>query len=85
MILMFSGAFDKNYHAGSYASGFMLCLRDSSGTTLYRIGFNSSGVMNSTPDASLQRRLDAEADGEGSSCTPITEIVNGTNDIFSLA
>ncbi len=74
---MFSGAFDKNYHAGSYASGFLyVCGTDP--TTLYRIGFNSSGVMSSSLDP---HNVNLETGEDlGSSCTPITEIVNGVND-----
>jgi len=73
---MFSGAFDKNYHSGSYASGF-LYVCGTLPTTLYRIGFNSSGVMNSSTAAGS---VNLESDGTGSSCSPITEILNGAND-----
>lgn len=73
---MFSGAFDKNYHSGSYASGF-LYVCGTFPTTLYRIGFNSSGVMNPSIAAGS---VNLESDGTGSSCSPITEILNGAND-----
>ncbi len=73
---LYSGAFDKNYHSGSYASAF-LYVCGTLPTTLYRIGFNSSGVMNSSASAGS---VDLESDDEGSSCSPITEILNGTND-----
>jgi hypothetical protein len=79
---IYSGAFDANYHSGNYASGFLY----DCGTfpaTLYRIGFNSSGVMNSSADAA---NVNLEADGTGSGCSPITEILNGANDylFFSM-
>lgn len=73
---MFSGAFDKNYHSANYASGF-LYVCGTFPTTLYRIGFNSSAVMNSSVAAGS---VNLESDGLGSSCSPITEILNGAND-----
>jgi hypothetical protein len=76
---IFSGAFDKNYNSGNYASGFLYaCGTNPMG--LYRIGFNSSGVMNSTKGAGS---VNVEISGDsGPFCTPITEILNGTNDFL---
>jgi hypothetical protein len=74
---IFSGAFDKNYYSGNYSSGFLYaCGTNPMG--LYRIGFNASGVMNSTRAAgnlSVQQSSTA-----GPLCAPITEILNGAND-----
>jgi hypothetical protein len=73
---MFSGAFDKNYHSGNYASAF-LYVCGTNPTTLYRIGFNSSAVMNLSKAAGS---VDLQATNQGGSCSPATEILNGTND-----
>lgn len=72
---IYSGGFDKNYHSGNYASGFIYACGTSPTTQLYRIGFNSSGVMNSatqTGSVALSSSIPT--------CSPITEIVNKTND-----
>lgn len=46
--------------------------------TLYRVGFNSSGVMNSSLASGS---VDIEITGDdGPYCSPITGILNGTND-----
>jgi len=78
-----SGAFDKNYYSGGYASGFVYAC-GTNPTTLYRIGFNSSGVMNSSKDTS---NVVLDPFDEGSYCTPMTEILNGTKDylFFGMA
>jgi hypothetical protein len=75
---MFSGAFDKNYNAGNYSTGF-LYVCGTNPTTLFRIGFNSSGVMNSTKAAGS---VDLQATNSGGYCTPATEFLNGTNDFL---
>jgi hypothetical protein len=74
---IFSGAFDQNYNSGNYASGFLYaCGTNPLG--LYRVGFNSSGVMNSALEAGS---VNIELGGDsGPLCTPITEILNGAND-----
>ncbi len=72
----FSGGFDKNYHSGSYASAF-LYVCGTAPTTLYRIGFNSAGVMNSSKSVGS---VDLNATNHGGSCSPATEILNGSND-----
>jgi hypothetical protein len=74
---IFSGAFDQNYNSGNYASGFLYaCGTNPLG--LYRIGFNSSGVMNSfTDEGNLSVQ---QIDTGGPLCSPVTEILNGAND-----
>jgi len=74
---IYSGAFDKNYNSGSYSTGFLYaCGTNPLG--LYRIGFNSAGVMNSTAAAgSVNLELSGDS---GTYCSPITEILNGSND-----
>ncbi len=74
---IFSGAFDKNYYSGSYSSGFLYACGTDPVTTLYRIGFNSSGVMNSAVQSgSVALSVDSPT------CSPLTEILNGTNDFL---
>ncbi len=81
---IFSGAFDSNYKSGNYTNGFLyVCGNDP--LALYRVGFNSSGVMNSTLDTgSVNLELSGDA---GPYCSPMAEILNGTNDylFFGLA
>lgn len=74
---IFSGAFDKNYNSGNHASGFLYAC-GTNPLALYRIGFNSSGVMNSSPAAGS---VNLQQGGtSGPLCAPITEFLNGTND-----
>jgi hypothetical protein len=72
------GAFDKNYHSGAYTSAFVYACGTLQ-TTLFRIGFNSSGVMNSSK-ATGSVNLDPEF--ESPACSPMTEILNGANDFI---
>jgi hypothetical protein len=72
-----SGYFDENY-MNSVSTGFYyVCGKASNASldpTLYRIGFNASGVMNSTPDIATLRL--ARAAGQ---CSPITQFFNTTS------
>jgi len=72
-----SGSFDNNY-LNNVSTGFYYVCGKSTGNTdpsLYRIGFNASGLMNSAPDAASLRLARAAAE-----CSPITEIFNsGSN------
>jgi hypothetical protein len=74
---IFSGAFDKNYYSGNYAGGFLYAC-GTNPMSLYRIGFNSSGVMKSAVETGS---INIEQSGDsGPLCAPITEILNGAND-----
>ena len=70
---MHSGAFDNNYFNNVGAGFYYVCGKSAGNTdpTLYRIGFDSSGLMNSAPDAATLRLARAAAE-----CSPITEIFN---------
>jgi hypothetical protein len=72
---IYSGTFDKNYNSGSYASGFLYVCGTSPLTTFYRIGFTSTGVMNSAAAAGSVSLSSSDP-----TCSPMTEIVNGAND-----
>lgn len=68
-----NGAFDNNY-LNNVSTGFYYVCGKAAGNrnpTLYRIGFNASGVMNSAPDATTLRLARAPAE-----CSPITQIFN---------
>jgi hypothetical protein len=79
-----SGAFDQTYHSGNYSSGFLYACGTGPQTALFRIGFNSTGVMNSATDTSS---VNLDPNTHIPSCTSMTEIVNGANDFlfFSLS
>jgi hypothetical protein len=52
--------------------------------TLYRIGFSSAGVMNATRDTTSYQLVTTGDTGTADSCTPLTEINNGTTDYLFL-
>jgi hypothetical protein len=74
---IFSGAFDSSYNSGNYANGFLYAC-GTNPLALYRIGFNSAGVMNSSVESGNINMQ--ETNTGGTYCTPITEILNGSND-----
>ena len=79
---MKSGAFDNAYlmsAAGSKTGKMYFCARGSSDTdlpALFRIGFNSVGVMSSAADAGSLASL---TDSTGEECSPVTEIYNAAS------
>jgi hypothetical protein len=81
-----SGAFDSAYLSGSFTTGHIfVCgknITNGDHPAIHRIGFNSSGVMNSTSDGNLNL-----VSGSGEECSPVTEILNGATDriFFSVA
>jgi hypothetical protein len=82
-----TGAFDNAYLASSAPNiqGHLYVCGKASGLdnpTLYRIGFNSSGVMNSSTDAGSLALANFAALGTGPECSPVTELLNGSDRIF---
>ncbi len=77
----YGGAFNSNYLAGDYANGF-LYVCGTTPTTLYRIGFDISGVMNPTVDPASFRIQQATPGKPAANCSPMTEIVNGASDFI---
>jgi hypothetical protein len=81
-----SGAFDSAYLSGSFTTGHIfVCgknITNGDHPAIHRIGFASSGVMNSTSDGNLNL-----VGGSGEECSPVTEILNGATDriFFSVA
>jgi hypothetical protein len=81
-----SGAFDSAYLSGSFTTGHIfVCgknITNNDHPAIHRIGFNSSGVMNSTSDGNLN--LTSASNEE---CSPVTELLNGSTDriFFSVA
>jgi hypothetical protein len=90
------GAFDNTYYTSTspYSGYLYVCAPDNAttgstyynGASLYRIGFNSSGVMNtSTSDGPLPMVSASPADGTtADECSPLTEFYNGTTDYLFL-
>ncbi len=77
----YGGAFDSKYRAGNYASSFMYVC-GTKPTTLYRIGFDISGVMNPAVDPASFRIQQATPAKPAANCSPMTEILNGSNDFI---
>jgi hypothetical protein len=78
---MFAGAFDHNFFS-SPATGFLyVCGYPTSAANstpvLYRIGFDSTGKMNSTHDS---HSLAVATTSPATRCSPMTEIFNSTKD-----
>ncbi len=77
----YDGDFDNAYYNGSYSSGYMYFCGggpNSNGVNvpiLYRIGFDSSGKMNSTSDGNSYQLSTYPTNNE---CTPLTEVYNPT-------
>lgn len=83
------GAFDNIYYATGVSSGHLyFCAPDTSGSffnaaTLYQIGFNASGVMNTSTGGSLTMQSPSVANGASvDDCSPLTEFYNGTTDFL---
>ena len=84
-----NGDFDNSYYNGTFSSGHMYFCGNqtaSSRPTLYRVGFNSSGTMNTTNDGNSFELVTATGGGAGTGedCTPLTEVFNGTTDYVFL-
>jgi len=86
---MHSGAFDNTYlnsSPGSIAGFFYLCAREPGHVdhqALFRVGFNSAGVMNASTNAGPLELITSSA--SGGACSPITEINNGATDRIFLS
>jgi len=76
------GAFDNTYYAGPIQNGHLyVCgqpARNNENPMLYQIGFNSSGVMNSTAGSSTLTLADTPSGDTSPVCSPLTEIYNTT-------
>jgi len=78
---MFNGAFDNTYltSAANNVSGFLyFCGKNPTQTNasaLWRVGFNSTGVMNSTPDGGATGFISL-VNGPTQQCSAVTEIFN---------
>ena len=93
-IPVYSGDFDNNYFTGADPStGFLyVCGNQGSGglglpqsDAIYRIGFNSSGTMNSANDGhalAITSVVDTGFGGKPTTCSPGTENDNGTTDLI---
>lgn len=77
---LYSGAFDDAYFSVGPASGHLYTCGKDSGSTdrpaIYRLSFNSSGVLSSTAGTALVSLVNAN----GVACSPVTELLNGATD-----
>lgn len=83
---LYNGTFDNAYF-NSVSSGHMyFCGNAASAATptLYRVGFNSSGTVNSTNDGNSLQLVATGNTGTNYDCTPLTEVYNGTTDYLFL-
>jgi len=91
---VYSGDFDNNYFtAPDPSTGFLYVCGNQGGSfpslpqsaAIYRIGFNSSGTMNSNNDGhvlALTSAVDTGFGGTPTTCSPGTENDNGTTDLI---
>ncbi len=72
------GAFDNAYYSSVSTGHLYACGNQESAATpvLFRIGFNSSGVMNGSPDSGSFALVKSGESGAGVSCTALTEFYN---------
>lgn len=76
---LYRGTFDNAYFTSGPAGGHMYFCGNQAGAatpTLYRIGFNSSGTLNSANDGSSYQLVASGDTGTGFDCTPMTEVYN---------
>jgi hypothetical protein len=75
---LYRGAFDNAYFTAPATGHMYFCGNLTTGATptLYRVGFNTSGTMNSTVDTGSFQLVVTGNTGTGSNCTPLTHIFN---------
>lgn len=91
---VYSGDFDNSYFSNADPStGFLYVCGNQGGSgpsfpqsaAIYRIGFNSSGTMNSANDTNvlaITSSVDTGSGGTPTTCSPGTENDNGTTDLI---
>jgi hypothetical protein len=77
---LYRGAFDNLYFTAPATGHMYFCgnLTTAATPTLYRVGFNTSGTMNSTKDTGSFQLVVTGSTGTGSNCTPLTHIFNSS-------
>jgi hypothetical protein len=75
---LYHGAFDNAYFTAPNTGHMYFCgnLDTAATPTLYRVGFNTSGTMNSARDSGSFQLVATGSSGTGSNCTPLTHIFN---------
>ena len=77
------GAFDNAYYATGPSAGTLYACGTQTGAAtkaaLYSISFAASGIMNTTPAMSGNKNISTAAN-PASTCSPLTEFFDGTND-----
>jgi hypothetical protein len=83
------GAFDNAYFTSVDTGHMYACGNLTSAPTpvLFRVGFNSSGIMNTSADSGSFQLVETGESGTAVSCTPLTEFYNAgtTTDYLFLA
>jgi hypothetical protein len=81
---LYDGAFDSAYFT-SVSTGHMYFCGNAIATatpTLWRVGFNSSGIINSARDSGSFQLVQTGQTGTTNDCTPLTEVLNGSTDFL---
>ena len=75
---LFEGAFDNAYFTNVSTGHMYFCgnLTTAATPTLWRVTFNSSGVMSSTNDGGNFQLVQNSSTGTNFDCTPLTEVFN---------
>lgn len=77
------GQFDNNYYNNGPSGGSLYACGTQAGAatkpSLYRLNFNSSGILNTTPAMSNDIHLNSSTNPAGT-CSPLLELFDGTND-----
>jgi hypothetical protein len=82
---LYNGAFDNAYFTSVGTGHMYFCgnLTTAATPTLWRVTFNSSGVMQARDTGSFQLVQTGQT-GTANDCTPLTEVFNGTTDRLFL-
>ena len=79
---LYNGMFDNAYFTSVGTGHMYFCgnLTTAATPTLWRVGFASSGAMDTTNDGNSLQLVQSGHTGTANDCTPLTEIYNGTTD-----
>ena len=83
---LYNGAFDNAYFVSVGTGHMYFCgnLAGAATPTLYRVTFNSSGVMSGANDGNSFQLVLSGNTGPTVDCTPLTETLNGSTDYLFL-
>ena len=83
---LYAGSFDNAYFVSVGTGHMYFCgnLAGAATPTLYRVSFNSSGVMSGSNDGNSFQLVISGSTGPTVDCTPLTEVRNGSTDYLFL-